>query len=238
LLALVAWQLWIDSGMRAIEPRAVLGTRTWSGGLSFGPRKLVDALPLALPAVASLVAAVRRRGHGRGLAVLAALACAPTLLLHASAWIDPDATTGGIMGAAEYRAALVRPSSPSAWASAWEQRSLPLLVPAIVALVVVLPLLLLLAWARARWRSSRATAGEPPLRPAGAVALAGLLVVHGWLAVLLVRSDAVREAEPRRMLDAAERMTPAHLAMVQRIGAHHAELRARLGPHAAPPEGG
>lgn len=236
LLVLVVWQLWIDSGMRAIEPRAVLGTRTWAGGLAFGPRKLVDVLPLLLPAAASLAAAVRRRGHGRALAGLVALACAPTLLLHASAFIDPDATTGGIMGVAEYRDALVRPLSPAGWARAWTQRSVPLSVPLVVALVVALPLLLPLALAR-RGRAERGAPADP-LRPAGAVALFCLLVVHGWLAVLLVRSDAAREARPQRMLEAAARMTPAHHAMVQRIQAHHATLRARLGPHAAPPDGG
>lgn len=235
LLVLVAWQLWLDSGMRAIEPRAVLGTRTWSGGLAFGPRKLVDVLPLALPAVGSLVAAARRRGLGGALAAVAALACVPTLLLHASAWIDPDATTGGIMGAAEYRAALVRPLSAAAWGRAWAARSLPLAVPVIVTLLVVLPTLLLGAWARRALR--RRGASDDPLRPAGVVAVACLLAVHGWLAVLLLRSDLAREDDPQRMLDAAARMTPAHYATVRRIQAHHAELRARLGPDAAPPDG-
>jgi hypothetical protein len=237
LLGLVAWQLWIDSGMRAIEPRAVLGTRTWSGGLSFGPRKLVDVLPLLLPAVASLVAAARRRGHGRALAVVAGLLCVPTVLLHASAWIDPEATTGGIMGGAEYRAALARPLSLAGWGRAWEQRSVPLALPVIVALVVALPPLLLGVLVRALGR--RRTAPEDPLRPAGAITAMGLLALHGWLAVLLVRSDAAREADPQRMLAAAAHMTPAHHAMVRRIKEHHATLRARLGPNAAPPlEGG
>lgn len=235
LLGLVAWQLWLDSGMRAIEPRAVLGTRTWSGGLAFGPRKLVDVLPLALPAVASLVAAARRRGLGGVLAAVAALACVPTLLLHASAWLDPDATTGGIMGAAEYRAALARPLSAAAWERAWAQRSVPVAVPAIVTLVVVLPTLLVGAAARRALR--RRGASEDPLRPAGVVAAACLLGLHGWLAVLLLRSDLAREDDPQRMLDAAARMTPEHYATVRRIQAHHAELRARLGPDAAPPDG-
>jgi hypothetical protein len=183
--------------------------------------------------VASLVAAARRRrSHGLALAVVAGVLCAPTLLLHASAWIDPDATTGGIMGATEYRAALVRPLSADAWARAWAQRSVPWLVPVTVTLVV-LPPVLAGAWA---WRARRRGSPGDPLRPVGAVAVVGLLVVHGWLAVLLLRSDAIREDDPQRMLDAAARMTPAHLATVRRIAAHHAELRARLGPDAAPPE--
>lgn len=236
LLVLVAWQLWLDSGMRDIEPRAVLGTRTWSGGLAFGPRKLVDVLPLLLPAVVSLAGAARRRGHGRALAGLVAVLCVPTLLLHASAWIDPEATTGGIMGVAEYRDALWRPFSPAAWARAWAQRSVPIAVPLVVSVVVVGPMLLLLAIVR-RVAASRMAPSDPS-RPAGAIAAGGLLVVHGWLAVLLVRSDAAREADPQRMLAAAARMTPIHHATVRRIKAHHAELRARLGPAAAPPDGG
>lgn len=235
LLALVAWQLWIDSGMRAIEPRAVLGTRTWSGGVAFGPRKLVDVLPLLLPAAASLAAAARRRGLARGLSALVALACVPTLLLHASAFLDPEGTTGGIMGAAEYRQALVRPLSAEAWARAWAQRSVPWAVPLVVTLVVVAPALLIGALVGRAWRRRPATAD--PSRPIAAVVLALLVVVHGWLAVLLVRSDAAREADPQRMITAAARMTPAHHAMVRQIQAHHAALRARLGPDAAPGEG-
>lgn len=233
LLAIVVWQLWIDSGMRPIEPRAVLGTRTWAGGVSFGPRKLVDVLPLLLPAAASLVTAACARGHGRTLAAVAGVLCVPTVLLHASAWLDPDATTGGIMGAAEYRAALARPFDPAAWSHAWAQRRVPISVPVVIALVVALPSYLSLLGLRraiARW-SSR----EPSLHPAVALAVVGPLLVHGVVAVLLVRSDAARRAQPQRMLAAAAAMTPAHHAIVRRIPAHHAELRARLGPHAAPP---
>jgi hypothetical protein len=235
LLALVAWQIWIDSGMRDIEPRAVLGTRTWSGGLAFGPRKLVDVLPLLLPAAASLAAAARRRGYGHALAGLVALACVPTVLLHASAWLDPEATTGGIMGVAEHRQALGRPLSPAAWGDAWAQRRVPLLVPLVVSAAVVLPLVLLLALAR-RALAGRAALADP-LRAAGGLAVGGAFVVHAWLAVLLVRSDAARQADPQRMITAAARMTPAHVATVQRIKQYHATLRARLGPDAAPPDG-
>ena len=125
-----------------------------------------------------------------------------------------------------------------------------MIVPVVVGLVVALPLVLLPAWV---WRRrmgegvshppgdaaqpSEAATSADPLRSAGALAVIGLLVVHGWLAVLLVRSDAAREDDPQRMLDAAARMTPAHYATVRRIQAHHAELRAHLGPDAAPPGG-
>lgn len=237
LLGLVLVQLWVDSGMRAIEPRAVLGTRTWSGGVSFGPRKLVEVLPLMLPAFASLVALARARGYGRSLAGLAVVLCLPTVLLHISAWLDPEATTGGIMGSMEYRAALRRPFEPEAWSVAWAQRGVPLGVPVVVTAIVTLPLLLLgiggAAWIR-RCSSAAATRLASSRAVAVGVVLV-LLLMHGWLSVLLVRSDITREDEPRRMLDAAQAMTPAHYATVRRIEAHHEQLRRRLGPSAAPP---
>ncbi|MCB9713528.1 MAG: hypothetical protein H6712_06730 [Myxococcales bacterium] len=232
LLALVLLQVWVDGGMRAIEPRSVLGTRTWAGGVSFGPRKLVDVLPLLLPAVASLVARLRLRGQGSRLLTIAALLSLPTLLLHASAWLDPDATTGGIMDGAAYLEALRRPLSPGAWAAAWAQRGVPAVVPAVVSGLVTLPLLLV------GWLGAVAIRRRPaidPLRLAGGLGAGGLLLVHGWLAVVLLRSDAAREAEPERMLRAATRMTGPHLATVRRIPQHHALLRERLGPGAAPP---
>ena len=48
------------------------------------------------------------------IAAVAALACVPTLLLHASAWLDPDATTGGIMGAGAYACYKLTTSFPDA----------------------------------------------------------------------------------------------------------------------------
>lgn len=235
LLALVLLQVWLDAGMRPIEPRAVLGTRTWAGGVSFGPRKLVDVLPLMLPAVASGVAAARARGRARLLLALAVALCLPTVALHLSAWLRPDATTGGIMGGAEYRSALLRPLDPGAWSTALAQRRLPAAVAGLVTLVVTLPLgagvagvAALVAW----WR--RRAPAPAPLRPVALAVALALLVMHGWLTVLLLRSDAEREADPERMLRAAARMTPAHYATVQRIAAHHRQLRDRLGPSAAP----
>ncbi len=232
VLALLVWQVWLDGGMRSIEPGSVLGTRTWAGGVSFGPRKLVDVLPLMLPAVVGAVARLRARGHGRTLVVIAGACCIPTLLLHLSAWLDPGATTGGIMGSTEYLAAMRRPFDASAWPRAWAQRSLPLAVPMVVSVVVATPSWALVSVARG-WIGRRAQADEP-LRRVGLGATVGLLLMHGWLAAMLLRSDGAREAEPQRMLTAAARLTPAHIAMVRRIGAHHIQLRARLGPGAAP----
>ncbi|MEX1363442.1 MAG: hypothetical protein AB1Z98_09970, partial [Nannocystaceae bacterium] len=233
LLLLVAMQVWLDGGMRTIEPRSVLGTRTWAGGVSFGPRKLVDVLPLLLPAACSLVSEARRRGHGRAVLGVAVALCAPTVLLHASAWLDPDATTGGIMDGSRYLAALRRPWSLSAWTSAWGQRALPGLVPLVVTLVVTLPLLLA-GWLVAALVRTRATDAPAP-RWIAAIAAISLLGVHGWLAVAMTRSDAAREADPQRMLRAAARLTAPHLAAVAAIPDHHEQLRRRLGPGAAPP---
>lgn len=232
VLGLVVMQVWLDSGMRSIEARSVLGTRTWAGGVSFGPRKLVDVLPLLLPAAGALAAEARERGLGRMLAVVAGLLGIPTLLLHLSAWLDPGATTGGIMDAEVYAQALARPGSGGAWTQAWTQRDLPWAVPLVVSFTVVGGVLALAAAAVALGRRQPTT---PARRVVGGATLAGLLLVHGWLGVVIVRSDAAREAEPERMLRAAARMTPAHLATVRRIPLHHAELRRRLGPGAAPP---
>lgn len=226
LLLLVVWQVWLDGGMRAIEPGQVLGTRTWSGGVSFGPRKLVDVLPLALPAVAFCVGRARARGRGGVLAAVAVALSLPTVALHVSAWLDPGATTGGIMGAAEYSEALWRWADPPAWSRAWSQRSLPGAVTAGIGALVALPLWLLLDRASSKRVRSTTAVG---------VALLLLLLMHGFIAVVLMRSDAAREAAPQRMLAAAARMQPAHLATVRRIASHHAVLRTRLGPDAAPP---
>ena len=234
ILLLIVVQVWLDGGMRAIEPRTVLGTRTWAGGVSFGPRKLLDVLPLLLPAVAAFVDEVRRRGYGRVLAAVTALLCLPTVLLLFSAWLDPGATTGGIMTSTEYFAALKRPFDGAAWGQAWAQRKLPVTVALVIGAGSALMLLGCAAlWAR--WLISRSDDPDTPLRAAPILATLGLLVVHGWLAVLMMRSDSAREAQPGRMLEAARRMTPLHYATVRRIGAHHEELRARLGEGAAPP---
>lgn len=233
ILVIFAGQVWLDGGMRAIEPGSVLGTRTWAGGVSFGPRKLLDVLPLAIPAVGSLVAWARGRGLARALAIVATLLCVPTVLLHLSAWLDPDATTGGIMGTSEYWAALGRAATPDAWSRAWAQRSVPIAVPLVVSLCVTVPLLLatrLVAWGWRRWGCR----DEEPLAGAPMLCVGLLLVMHGWLAVVLTRSDIAREEQPQRMLQAAARMTPAHVGTVRTIARHHAVLRARLGEGAAP----
>jgi hypothetical protein len=233
VLVVLATQLWMDAGMREIEPRAVLGTRTWSGGLAFGPRKLVDVLPLLLPSVTSFVAAARARGLGTPLAALAVVLATPTILLHASAWIAPTATTGDVMGTAQYHAALLRPLEVAAWRAGYTPRALPWSVPLIVTACVTLPLIGL--WLLAR-RPAVTTVATRDLRRAilAAVAVAGLLV-HGWVAVLLVRSESILAADPERMVRAAAAMAPAHDATVRAIPSHHALLRERLGPAAAPP---
>jgi hypothetical protein len=231
VLVLVLLQLWIDSGMRAIRVESVLGTRTWAGGLAFGPRKLVDVLPLFLPGVIVLARSAHSRGVGRVLAWVTAFLCLPTVLLHLAAFADPQRTTETIHDGASLLVTMLAGSSPGAFAAALGSRVLPPAVPLVGCVLVVVPLLagLLLVWHRlARLEPGRA------LR-ATAVVVVGLGVAANlWLSVLQPRSQALLEDDPQRMVRARARMLPAHLATVRSIERHHAELRDRLGNGAAP----
>jgi hypothetical protein len=127
---------------------------------------------------------------------------------------------------------MFRPLDPGAWSTGYVPRALPWSVAALVTSFVSVPLLAIgLAMARTRWTATDAGTRLHAVVP---VVIAAL-VVHGWLAVLLVRSEAALDADPDRMLRAATAMTPAHYATVQAIPGHHALLRERLGPGAAPP---
>src|SRR5690606_26266495 len=132
LSALAVHQVWLDSGMRDIEPYAVLGTRTWAGGVSFGARKLVDVLPLFLPALLSATRAVGRRNAAIPWAALVVLLAAPTVGLHAAAFVDPHRTTGVVHDWESLRQLLVLPLDPDAWRAALDQRALPVPVPVIL----------------------------------------------------------------------------------------------------------
>lgn len=231
IAVLLVHQIVLDASMRPIEAESVLGTRTWAGGTGFAARKLVDVVPLMLPAVLSLVAAATAAGRGRALAVLATVAAVPTVLLHVAAFVSPEATTGTII---DSMTALGRTMSTAwsgdAWRQATQARALPWTVPAVVSAVVTLPLML------AAKRVGRGLTG------AGATGLRGVMiallvaggVAHLWLSVLQVRSDAVLIDDPQRMIRAAQTMTPRHRALVAQIAAHHRQLRARLGDDAAP----
>lgn len=230
VLALVLHQVWLDSGMRDIEPYAVIGTRTWAGGTSFGARKLLDALPLFLPSTLAMVqaaSAVQRR-------LLAAVALAlvvPSALLHGAALVDP-ATTGALLDWRGLTVVLGRPLSADAWGAAAQAREVPWVVWAVLTGLVALPL----ALASARVddvvcrSSSTARVGLAALLLFGGAAGA-----HLWLSVAMVRSDVTLADDPQRMAGARASFHRAHEAAVARIPARHATLRALLGDHAAPP---
>jgi hypothetical protein len=231
LAAIVVQQLWLDSGMRDIEPYRVLGTRTWAGGMAFGPRKLVDVLPLLLPAAVWLVAEARRRGLQRWLAALALALCVPTILLHAAAFVAPEATTGSILDGRALLELIGLAFDGEAWSAALRQRDLPLAVPLVVGGIVAVPLALGIV------RVAASARGLEPLSAVRIVAVAVLLAAvfaHLWSTVLQVRSDAMLMDDPQRMQQARARMHPAHEATVARIPAHHATLKAILGDSAAP----
>lgn len=228
---IVAHQLWLDSGMRDIEPYRVLGTRTWAGGTSFGPRKLVDVLPLLLPAATWLVEVARRRRVLPWLAALALALATPTVLLHAAAFVAPEATTGAILDARGLVEVLGLAFDGEAWAAALEQRHLPIAVPLVVGGVVALPLALALHRVAA---GARALEPLPALQVLAAAVLVAATLAHLWSTVLQVRSDAILADDRDRMELARTRMHPAHEATVSRIAAHHATMRAILGENAAP----
>jgi hypothetical protein len=232
VLVLVLLQLWIDSGMRAIRVEQVLGTRTWAGGLAFGPRKLVDVLPLFVPGAIVLARAARERGLSRVLGWGTALLCLPTVLLHVAAFTDPQRATETIHDGTSLLHTMVVGPSPGALAAALASRALPLSVPFVTAVLVGVPLLaaLVLGW---RWL---ARLGPERTQQAVVMVVVGLGVAANlWLSVLQVRSATILEEDPQRMVRARARMLPAHIATVASIERHHAELRARLGDGAAPP---
>jgi hypothetical protein len=229
LLVLVAAQIWLDAGTREIEPYTVLGTRTWTGGTSFGPRKLLDVMPLLLPGVVWLSqwlagqAEDERRKWQRRLFGATVLAIVPTTLLFAAAFIDP-AVCSMILDEERLSMVLSLGFDPDNWTTAWASRNLPVHVTLRVAGLVGVPLAgaLLLGLSNHRARAWPWWWG-----------LLGLgLAANLWIGALERRSDALLEADPQRMDAAAARMHPWHEATVAEIPRHRAQLRARLGPEA------
>ncbi len=233
LLALLfAHQVWLDSGMRDIAPFEVLGTRTWSGGTSFGARKLLDALPLLLPISLELMRAIRDRPRARtALAAVVLALMVPSVLLLAAAFVEPN-TTAALLDWQGLSVVLERPLSSAAWGDAAAARRVPLKVWGVLVGLVALPLALC---------AVRTDTVVARMRVPGKVGLAafgllgGAVVAHVWLSVALVRSDLALVDDPQRMAAARAWMHPAHEATVARIPARHATLRALLGEHAAPP---
>jgi hypothetical protein len=229
LLAIFAAQIWLDAGTREIEPYTVLGTRTWTGGTAFGPRKLLDVMPSLLPGVVWLSqwlagqAEHERRRWQRRLSGATVLAIVPTLALLAAAFVDP-AVCSMIIDAERLPLALSLGFELDNWTAAWTTRALPSSVTLQVAGIVGVPLagLLLLGM------SSRRARDWPWW-----CALLGLGVAANlWIGQLERRSEALLEADPQRMPAAAARMHPWHEATVAEIPRHHEQLRARLGSQA------
>jgi hypothetical protein len=153
------------------------------------------------------------------------------VLLHAAAFVAPEATTGTILdgrGLVETMGILL---DGAAWSTALEQRALPWAVAFVVGGVVAAPLALGLGRvAQAARRLDEVAA----VRLGAAAVLSVAALAHVWSTVLQVRSDAILLEEPARMQVAAQQMHPLHEATVARIPAHHATLQAILGEGAAP----
>jgi len=229
LLVLVVHQIWIDAGTREITPFTVLGTRTWAGGNGFGARKLLDVVPLLLPAAASVATAdVRVR---RGFAGLAAIAVIPTALLHVAAIVDPIRTTGTLHDGSGLVALFALPWQPEAWAAALQQRALRLAVPLVVGLVVVAPLAAV-AFVAARRVERLDPARRLRLAAIGVIGLA--VVANLWTSVLVVRTEAALAEDPARIERVRAPWAAAHRAVVARIPGEQARMRAILGGHAVP----
>ena len=232
IAVLLAGQIWLDAGMRDIEPYRVLGSRTWAGGVSFGARKLLDVLPLFLPSALALTRASKGRPWRAPLCALVLALVVPTALLHLAAFVDPTATTGTVLDHRGLLEVIGLAYDPAAWSSALDQRLLDPTVAAIVTLCVSLPL------GAMCWRLGRALARCRPevrLRLSAAAVLAGGVLAHVCIAVLQVRTEVALHEHPDRMVAARARMQSVHEATVRRIPAHHARLRALLGQSAAPP---
>lgn len=226
LLALFVFQLWTDSGYRPIAPGDVLGSRTWAGGTGFGPRKLVDALPLLLPGMIWL----REHAHARGRTrapLLAALGLSlPIAWLHLSVWLDPGGADR-VLDVAGYASLWRVPLDGAAWTRAFEQRTLALAITLALGVGVGAPLLLAGSWAWSRLRAQ-------PVRLGVAVVLGACVLAHLWLAGLKARSDAILSEDPDRGTRLAQALNPVHAATVARTVEHRRRLRERLGDDAAP----
>lgn len=226
LIALLAVQIWLDAGTREITPFTVLGTRTWTGGTAFGPRKLLDAIGLLLPAaiwlhewLAELEAGERTKWQRR-LVGMTLASVTPTALLHVAAWLDPHVTSE-VMDGERLLIAMALPFDLDAWSAAFAGRELPGRVTLVVGLVVALPLAL--AGLVVAWR------GRPRR---GLVVVASGVLAQIWIALLIVRSDAILREQPDRMVEARARLEGPHRALVAAIPSHHRVLRERLGDEA------
>jgi hypothetical protein len=228
LLGLVVLQLWIDSGSRPVYPGHVLGSRSWSGGTAFGPRKLLDALPLLIPTAVWIREWAKSRTRRVAITGLTLAAIIPSALLHLAAFVDTS-TTQRVLDWPAYGDALLAPVDSGVWSRAFSARVLPISVPLTMGVIV---LLLCLAIGCGMWFVSRSA--MPWRNSAVAVVASGMLAL-GWVSALQARSDAILIEDPDRMIEAAERMWGPHVRVLERATQYRAQLREKLGPGAAPP---
>ncbi|HLT37406.1 MAG TPA: hypothetical protein VK034_14035 [Enhygromyxa sp.] len=229
IVALIAAQVWLDAGTREIQPYAVLGTRTWTGGTSFGPRKLLDAMPLLLPGVIWLHRWLAeqdsdaRRKWQRRLATATVLAVIPTSLLSIAAWLDPRVCSN-VLDGERLLIAMSLPFDLDAWTTMLRIRAVPMRVSLAVAALVGVPLsLALVVGTLERWSLVRARWAWP-------LALGYGLIANAWMLHLQQRTEAIVEQDPERIEQARARLNPWHEALVEEIPRHQALLQARLGP--------
>ncbi len=217
VLCIMATQVWLNASARSIEPFSVLGTRTWGGGLSFGPRKLVDSLPLLLPFV--LEGAQRASfGQRRMLWVLACLCTAWTSWLWLTSFVDPRLVSDVLPWSALVER-LYTPFFGEAWRATLEGRALSWTASGVLAIFVVIPLSGLMV---ACMRMQASTHAVLP------VVLTSGVAAHLWLGIAFARTDLERAAHPERMQRAAQVFHPAHLRLVAEIPAYERRTAATL----------
>ncbi len=231
LIAVLVIQIWLDAGTREIQPYAVLGTRTWTGGTSFGPRKLLDAMPLLLPGVVWMHRWLaeqdpgERRRWQRRLSIATILAVIPTVLLLAAAWLDPKVCSD-VLDGERLLNAMTLPFDVDSWTRMFARRDVPIRITLTVAGLVGLPLAIGLVAALFGRRSTE----RPRASWAWLLVLGYGVAANAWVLVLQHRTDAMVVEQPERIAAARGRMNPWHELMVREIPRHQALLDARLGP--------
>jgi hypothetical protein len=232
VIVLFGAQVWLDAGTREIQAYEVLGTRTWTGGTAFGPRKLLDAMPLLLPGVIWVhrwlaeQPEMERGRWERRLAIVTVLAVVPTTLLLIAAWLDPRVCSN-VLDGERLLIAMSLPFDLDSWSAMLRQRDVPLRVTLVLALVVGVPLGVALLGGLLRTRPEEA---QPRPRRAWMLLLVYGVIANAWMLHLQARTDAMVEADPQRIEQARARLNPWHEAVVETIPQHQALLEARLGP--------
>jgi len=227
LLALFAWQIGVNASSRPVFAGNPLGSRTWTAGTSFGPRKLLDAMPLLLPAAGWL----RDAAHTtRGRAVIASVAVGltlPTAALLLAAVVEPSVVERVVDGP-QLRRLMRLGFSGDMWSRALAARR----VPITMVVAVGVPVLALFAGVTI---AAHRLASANRLQRLATLVLGGAVLAHGWLALVKVRTDLIVAEDPARIQRAAVRMWPAHVNMITEAISYRQSLRVRFGDDVAPP---